>query len=262
MTFSMNHLGNNGRLANQMFQYAFLKSMSQKHSRDFVIPPSEIFGKHYYLNVFSSMDDCFDLECERGITDFPTLQEKVFHFDEELFENPPKQNINYYGFFQTEKYFSNVEDQIRKDFTFKSEILEPCSEFISEYDDVLALHIRRSDYLSNPNHPVQGLDYYERALKEFDDTLPVIIFSDDTVWCKEQSIFEDDRFMVSETEDTYQDLCLMSLCTHHIISNSSYSWWGSWLAKSKKTVAPQNWFGGDNINHNTKDLYLSDWIIL
>jgi hypothetical protein len=258
----MNHLGNNGRLANQMFQYAFLKSMAIKHDADFVIPPSEIFGKHYYLNVFSSMDDCFNLQCDRALTNYPTIQERFFHYDERLFEEPPNINVNYYGFFQTEKYFKHIEDDVRKDFTFKDEILEPCSEFMSDNKEVIALHIRRSDYLSNSNHPVQGLDYYEKALEKFEDTIPVIIFSDDVDWCKEQKLFESDRFMISETNDTYQDLCLMSLCTHHIISNSSYSWWGSWLAKSKKTVAPQNWFSGDNINHNTKDLYLSDWIIL
>jgi hypothetical protein len=53
----------------------------------------------------------------------------------------------------------------------------------------------------------------------------------------------------------------MSLCDYHIICNSSFSWWGSWLAKSKKTVAPKNWFGGDCINHNTEDLYLKNWIV-
>jgi len=68
--------------------------------------------------------------------------------------------------------------------------------------------------------------------------------------------------MISEGNATDADLCLMSLCKYHIIANSSYSWWGSWLAKSEKTIAPQKWFGGDCINYNTQHLYCSGWEIL
>ena len=88
------------------------------------------------------------------------------------------------------------------------------------FDNVISLHIRRTDYLTNSNHPVQTLKH-ESALKYFDDSIPVLIFSDDTSWCKEQEIFSDDRFMISESNDCYVDLCLMSLCNNHIIANSS-----------------------------------------
>ena len=71
-----------------------------------------------------------------------------------------------------------------------------------------------------------------------------------------------DRFLISESDNCYADLCIMTLCDYHIICNSSFSWWGSWLAKSKKTIAPKNWFGGDCINHTTEDLYLKDWIVI
>jgi hypothetical protein len=85
-----------------------------------------------------------------------------------------------------------------------------------------------------------------------------MIVSDDVNWCKEQEFFKGDRFTISENNSTSVDLCLQSLCTYHIICNSSFSWWGSWLAKSKKTVAPWPWY--ENID--MRDLYIPDWTIL
>ena len=89
----------------------------------------------------------------------------------------------------------------------------------------------------------------------------MIIFSDDTKWCKEQEIFSDDRFLVSEDNDQSYDLCLMSMCNDFIIANSSFSWWGAWLGNRGKVVAPKQWFG-KGLNHDTKDLYCSDWSVL
>ncbi|BCV08022.1 MAG: hypothetical protein CM15mL4_0670 [uncultured marine virus] len=62
----------------------------------------------------------------------------------------------------------------------------------------------------------------------------VLIFSDDPAWCKEHELFSDDRFLVSDNDDQYIDLCLMTMCEKHIIANSSFSWWGAWLSNSDK----------------------------
>lgn len=263
MSFSFNFIGNLGHLGNQMFQYAFTKGMSAKHSRPFYMPPHEVFGKYYNLKLLSNIDQCFNISCERRITNYPRLNERFFHFDEEFFENPPTEDVDFFGYFQTEKYFKHIENDLRKDFTFKDEILNTSLDFFESIgESSISLHIRRGDYVSNPNHPTQSSEYYNKALSHFDDNLPVLIFSDDPEWCKTQKIFDSERFLVSETYDTGIDLCLMSLCKYHIIANSSFSWWGSWLAKSEKTIAPQKWFGGDCINNNTKDLYCPDWIII
>ena len=149
----------------------------------------------------------------------------------------------------------------------------------------IMLHVRRGDSnLTDPRgfkwsytqcgdqHPVQPIEYYEKALAEFDDNQPVIVFSDSPEWVKEQEFFSEDRFLISEPQDKYADgsytpyvdLCLMSLCSHAIIANSSMSWWGAWLIKNpnKKVIAPKMWFGPTYADKNTKDLYCSDWIVL
>jgi len=265
---SFNRLGNIGRLANQMFQYASLRGIASNRGVPFCIPPKELFGKQD-LNVRNSdttLYDCFTLH-DMSIAvsnNTQTVMESGFSFDENLFNNCPD-NVDLFGYFQSEKYFKHIEDDIRNDFTFKEGISSEVNNFFNSYfdtNDVISLHIRRGDYTNNPNHPVQPLSYYSDALKRFDSDLPVIIFSDDSDWCKSQELFSDDRFAVSENNTTEFDLCLMSTCKYHIIANSSFSWWGSWLAKSEKTIAPRNWFGGSCVDHNTKDLYLNDWEVI
>ena len=260
---SFNRLGNLGHLGNQMFQYASLKGIASKNNTEFCFPEKKYFGKEWAVRSF--IDDCFNLKCKREITQFQSVMEPFFCFDERFFNI--QQDLDIFGYFQSEKYFVHIEDEIRKDFTFKEDILSPCVEMISELSDgkkkdFISLHIRRTDYTSNPNHPVQSLDYYKKALSNFDDQLSVIVFSDDFKWCNEQELFSSDRFLISESDNCYVDLCLMSLCTYHIIANSSFSWWGSWLAKSKKTIAPSYWFDGDCKKHDTKDLYLKEWVVL
>ena len=125
--------------------------------------------------------------------------------------------------------------------------------------DFISLHIRRGDYLYNPNHPVQPIEYYKKALEQMPKDLPVIVFSDDSQWCREHEFFEDNRFMISEDNEDHYDLCLMSMCGYHIIANSSFSWWGAWLAKSKKIIAPKDWFGADCVYKDVNDMEFGNW---
>jgi len=113
------------------------------------------------------------------------------------------------------------------------------------------------------------LAYYEEALKEFPEDQPVVICSDSPEWAAEQSLFDDDRFLISEPTEKYADgswepfvdLCIMSLCSGAIIANSSLSWWGAWLQNGRgKVVAPKTWFGPDYADKDTSDLYCPQWI--
>ena len=242
---SFNNLGNLGRLANQMFQYASLKGIARNRGYEFSIPPANVFGKRDPVVATAELNiyDVFGLDKKNKVGLIPNqvLMERMHTFDAELFENCPD-NIDIFGYYQTQKYFEHIEDEIRDDFTFDSELIKSCKEFLEYtyvFRDVIALHIRRGDYVSNPNHPSQSMEYYQRGLEMLPD-LDVIVFSDDAEWCKQQEIFSSDRFSISEGNTTDADLCLMSMCQYHVIANSSFSWWGAWLAKSKKVIAPKN----------------------
>lgn len=262
-----NLLGRMGRFANQMFQYASLKGIAKNIGADFCIP----YHKQYIDDgmgnkLRTELFDSFDLDVNIGLLNngyAPVVQERFFHFDEELFNLCPD-HVSLNGYFQTEKYFKHIESEIRKDFTFKDEILTPCKEMISSIENPIALHVRRTDYLTNcENHFNLPLEYYASALNHFDKDRNVVVFSDDPEWCKTQELFSDDRFMISDSSDNRVDLCLMTLCNDFIIANSSYSWWGAWLSanKNKKVIAPVQWFGktGYTKNHNTKDLIPDEW---
>lgn len=261
-------LGNLGRLGNQMFQYTALRGLAAKHSYEYCLPPKNFVGKKdpNCANSDTNIFECFKIpEVERRITNYPRVMEYCFELDQNLWDHCPD-NISLFGYFQTEKYFKHIENEIRKDFTFSDWIFEPCVELFKNNlgtKEVISIHLRRGDYLDNPYHIVQSVEYYEKALSYFEDDLPVMIFSDGVDWCKEQKLFKNDRFIFAEKNNTAVDLCLQSLCSYHIIGNSSFSWWGSWLGKSKKTIAPKRWFHPELYkDKNTKDMYLNNWIII
>ena len=262
---AFNNIGSLGRLGNQMFEYAALRGIAAEHGYDFMIPPPENGGIENY-----SLHSCFKLSPDRkeGVPECRYIQEPHFHFSEGLYKNCPD-DVSLYGFFQSWRYFHNVEDELRKDFTFHDSILQPCKDMMESVDgDPIMLHVRRGDpNLTDPRgfkwsytqcgsmHPVQPIEYYEKALSKFDAKQPVIVFSDSVDWVKEQEFFKPDRFLISEPEDKYADgsftpyadLCLMSLCSHAIIANSSMSWWCAWLQTNpdKIVIAPKMWFGPD-----------------
>lgn len=277
-----NRIGTMGRLGNQMFQYAALKGIAANRGFDYTIPNADA---NIQIDNYGLLE-AFELTTNRNVAwlrNQNQVNERFYHFDEELFNTCPD-GINICGFFQSEKYFKNVEEDLRKDFVFRSDWLEPCKEFMSELEgqEVAFLHVRRGDpnladkrgfkwaYVNiQDQHPVQPLEYYEEALKRFPEDMPIIVFSDAIDWCKEQEFFASDRFMFSEPEHVYEDgalvpyvdLCLMSLCDHAIIANSSMSWWGAWLISNpnKKVIAPKMWFGPAYADKDTKDLIPTEW---
>ena len=89
----------------------------------------------------------------------------------------------------------------------------------------------------------------------------MVIFSDDPSWCKEQTIFEVDRFLVAETRNPYVDMCLMTLCSDYIIANSTFSWWAAWLShnKNKIVVYPNKGVGLNNLDKDTEELFPREW---
>tara|TARA_B100001989_G_scaffold183924_1_gene133893 strand:+ start:13 stop:903 length:891 start_codon:yes stop_codon:yes gene_type:complete len=278
MTVSFNGLGNEGRLGNQMFQYAFIRGVSKRYGYDFIIPDAN-------ANRFDNygLFDCFELEgCKTGEGSYPTLECRDTAFNQKFLDECTD-NTNYSGVFQTEKYFANATEELRKDFTFHKEILDPCQEFINNVGDVIFLHVRRgnSNLIGNRGekwsyqmlqdyHPLMKKEYYLQALSHFDESKKVIVLSDTIDWCKKQDWLQDDRFLFSDSSYEvfddgasvpYIDLCLMSLCSGGIIANSSMSWWGAWLQNDTgKIIAPNPWYGAKAYNYGNAELCDADLI--
>lgn len=166
------------------------------------------------------------------------------------------------GFFQSEKYFKTYRLEILNYFTpsdlIQSKIVSVCTKLPKTYN---AIHVRRGDYLKNPNYHFNlPFDYYVNGIKLLNSTHPYVIFSDDIEWCKNNFIGKDFIFM--DTEKDYIELFVMANANNFIISNSSFSWWGAWLSQkeNKKVIAPINWFGPHAAHINTKDIIPEEWI--
>ena len=167
------------------------------------------------------------------------------------------------GYLQSEKYFKHIKDDVLNDFEFLDEIQNESNNFIDAYKDrtKVSVHLRRTDYVTHAHiHVPPSLNYYSNAMNMFDDAV-FFVFSDDIEWCKKQNIFNGKDVVFPSINDKYIDFCIMSMCDHNIIANSSYSWWASYLNKNvdKKIIAPSTWFG---FACNLNDLYMNNWTVL
>ena len=275
----MNSLGYMGRLGNQMFQFAALKGIARNRGFNFCFPPTNLTEEYPNVRVYDESvaagkaQHTLHLPFTFGSTSGlniqyldpkrPTAVESGFCFDENLFNRVPDWAC-IQGYFQSEKYFKHIRDELLLDYTFQDYILNPCKEMMSGLDSKpISLHVRRTDYTTNPNHTALVEKYYKNALTCFNDTDQVIVFSDDPIWCHDSGLFSEDRFLIAEGNSGYVDMCLMTMCKGHIIANSSFSWWGAWLADSEHVVAPSGWFAESNNQLlDTKDLIPEDWEIV
>ena len=265
------NIGYNGRFGNQLFQFASLVGISEKNGFKAIIPyknlnsvvQTSMDGNSF--NAKFELNNCFEINDDffgDPIVKY-NKQESHFHFDESFFSIPDFTNLN--GYFQTEKYFDHCEERIKQILKFKEDILdESLSSLPKTENELVSIHIRRGDYTnSNPYHPLNGKEYVDLSIANFEKDYHFVIFSDDIDWCK--SIWGDDiNFSIFNSRSQYIDFCAMSLCHHNIISNSSFSWWASYLNKNidKKIIAPKNWFGPGFSNYILDDLYTKKMTII
>jgi hypothetical protein len=271
------HFGVLGRLGNQMFQYSAIYSMAKKYNIPFYLPKidTEIYRcfnvtanvTSEYFNIFDAPNELYktNIRINHESILLETEEQKIKFFSakfDENYYNYSHNNKSILGFFQNYRYFQEFEKHIRKEFTFKNQYHSVAISYFNTFKDQkpIALHIRRTDYLNSDILNNLSLEYYDNALSFFSKESPVLVFSDEPAWCSQQKIFDSDRFKIITTNNTYIDLCLMSLCHFHIIANSTYSWWGSWLAKSRKTICPKQWFSEQYECLDSKELRLPNWI--
>ena len=251
-----------GGLGNIMFQIATTYALAMDNSDECVFYRHE-GNQHGNPSV----------ENENGIlsrVNFTTTEgfspkflytEPHFHYNKVPYAN----NLLLDGYFQSERYFSHRRKDIISLFSPTEEMNEYLTSKYSHLfaNETIGVHVRRGDYLNLPNHhPACDKNYYEKALSLFtnEKEYDIIMFSDDMKWCKDNF---DSSFNFIDGESPAIDMLLMSRCSHNIIANSSFSWWGAWLneSKHKRIVAPIKWFG-DSVKHNTKDLISQQWNLI
>lgn len=277
-----------GGLGNQLFQYAFGKTLASKNNC-----PLYLDLRHFEQNKLHSgyALDCYNIQATiadnsllndyqewklrlssklSGVLpcSFGHYHEPEFSYSETNLNAP--QNKILVGYWQSEKYFSQIEDTLRRDLTPSNEIVERNQDYRSLIGErnAVSVHVRRGDYLTNPNaaslYEECGVDYYQRALEYINQKTqnPVFfIFSDDIDWCRSNLTFPGEHHFVSgEAKGPHDDLYLMSQCRHHIIANSTFSWWGAWLstAVEKLVISPKKWFKDGKLSCN--DLTNRDWV--
>jgi len=265
-----------GGLGNQMFQYSVARRLALKHGTKVKIDLAwlETEGKKadairvYELGAFKIEAGFY----KPKLFSKPRLvHENQFKFDPTVLELPD--NVLLQGYWQSYKYFEDQADQIRKDFTFKTVAEGVNAKILKEIKQTTAvsIHIRRGDYLtskaSSQFHGTQSLEYYRTAVGELTKKVKsphFFVFSDEPAWCKQNLKFD---FPTTYAENNsansgHEDMRLMSACQHHILANSSFSWWGAWLNPnpSKLVIAPKLWFRDKSID--TSDLMPEGWIRL
>lgn len=285
-----------GGLGNQMFNYAAGKRLSIKLGIELKLDvsgyPTKV-GENCMLDVFN-IDECIATKDEiYRIKQYSNslfvrmknrlsktslfsksgyIKEKHFEFDPEIISLGD--NVYLDGYWQSEKYFIDIENEIRHSFTIKepqtgeNEIL---AEKIYNTSSVFIL-VRRGAYASEPevraSHGLVPLEYYKSCVDKIAQYVPdphffVFTNDDDRDWTKENLNLKFPTIYVDHNDkNNYnEDLRLMSQCKHAICSNSSWAWWGAWLITNPQKIvyAPKKWF---NVNINTRDLYPPDWILV
>lgn len=255
-----------GRIGNNLFQIAAAASLAHQHNTSFVANVTEAWCPEPdncnlmdYLQQFKT-NILRNVNLEHiNLHDFREFKEK----DARYSPIPYQENINLNGYFQSEKYF--IESIVRNLFAIDKDTLNYIKV---KYHDVLftgeavtAIHVRRGDYLKNPQYySICSMPYFNKAIEYIGRDKKYLVISDDIVWCKKHFIGENFNFV--EGEDPIVDLYLQSLCTNNIISNSSFSWWGAWLNDNptKIVVTPKQWFGKYHEHLSTADLIPEKWI--
>jgi len=283
-----------GGLGNQMFQYAFGRSLSYGRHVPLKLDISWYSGqskRNFCLNHFNiNALIASDLEINRvryGPNNLvgkiqskfqrllPYYKRRVIQQREGIFDrNILRASRNAYlsGYWASEKYFQHIAPVIRDDFKLTEALNQTnsfCHQRIQERQ-AISIHIRRGDYLEGNNarfFGAQPLAYYHRAIDfmvEHVNQPFFFLFSDDIDWVKKNLSIDFPCEYVSHNDLAlaYYDLFLMSHCKHHIIANSTFSWWGAWLCKNpnKIIIAPRQWYNDPGVSH--PDLIPPTWIQL
>lgn len=218
----------NTGLGNQMFQVASTIGIAIKNNQEWRLP----YWEHPFVYDFPISTETYPVyDVPWGYQDIKVDGDVALH-----------------GYMQAHEYFDHIEDFIREVFRFAYGYIlnEP----------FIAIHVRRGDYTGiSEHHTLLGKDYYDAALSLLPKDLKRVVFTDDKITAKE--VVPSFYWMFDGSPE--DDMRLMTKADYHVIANSSFSWWGAWLSKSKKVIAPKAWFGPKSAHLSTEDLIPKYW---
>lgn len=290
-----------GGLGNQMFQYALGLRLALKNKADLVLdttflndrfPRKEITFRTYDLDVFTLTPRFTALSKISRAVPIPAVwlggdlvlselknligisrfikENKDYVFDEKVLQAGG--NVTLWGRWQSEKYFADIEKEVRDALRFRHPLTGEAARLADEIrgENSVSLHIRRGDYVAFKSmKAIMGetdISYYARAAEYIGARVPephFFVFSDDIAWGRENVTSPFKMTYVSDASRGPKDshhLELMSLCKHNIITNSTFSWWGAWLNRNpeKIVIAPKRWHTGAIPGQD--DIILATWV--
>jgi hypothetical protein len=279
-----------GGLGNQLFQYAVARNLAHIHKTSIKvdITPFETYKLHEYsLDQFKIHESIAStrniarlknptirerikakIRHRKPVPPVSYIREKQFHFNPDILKLPD--NVYLEGYWQSPKYFLNILDILRDEFTPRKSPEGKDLEILKKIKNTnsISIHMRRGDYVNNPitqeYHGVCDIDYYKSCIKLIVDQVTdphFFLFSDDPEWSIKNLHIDYNLTAVThnDAKKNFEDLRLMTHCNHQIIANSSFSWWAAMMNTNQDKIiyAPQNWF--KNSKNDTRDLLPLNW---
>lgn len=279
-----------GGLGNQLFQYATAREVAARSGKELILDLSELdrtvdlpdarrftLANEPISARLPNESEAVILAKYRGrirrrLHSFRPLrlivEKRPYRWDKRLSEVRCDSYLD--GYWQSYKYFCGSRDAVRKELGIYSRAFKHPDAFF--FEGSVGVHVRRGDYITNVkaagHHGFVGLDYFQQAMAYMRSSISharFIIFSDDVAWCREHLLGHGDVKLAVDVLGICDDVTefrALSSCQHHIISNSSFSWWAAWLKQNETgiTIAPKRWLLGSQLD--TSDLIPGSWISL
>lgn len=267
-----------GRLGNQMFGFALyrqLLKMGKEVYVDFLHEPLIDFFAFQYnvIDKETALEYLKDRDNRNIIKrwEYRIFPQRCLCYEEKatgVFDKNVLRLDEVYlnGYWQSERYFSDVTEEIRRMYRFPDLLTDYQQKMLDEIQSKqsVSMHIRRGDYLEHPElYGTITMEYYDRAMRyiqERKENVYFYIFTNDIPWAM-QNFKRDNTFIIEDSghADTGNlDMALMAACKDNIIANSSFSWWGAWLNRNQEkiVIAPKEW----EVNRSTRDIWCKGWL--
>jgi hypothetical protein len=276
-----------GGLGNQMFQYACARAICLRTGFDLILDTRRYERKSDFPFGLAHFKTSGQSGSARNLP--PDKSQAVRYAIWRALKRPPRfvrerglgfndavpgldMPVYLHGYWQSQRYFDDQLASIRKDFEFAAPPDSENAAWLSKVETArsVSVHLRRGDYVKDPRinaaHGTCSVDYYQRAIRAIAEKAniepDIYVFSDDPAWASDNLAFPFPTSVIGHNgaARNFEDLRLMSACAHHVIANSSFSWWGAWLNSSpaKLVIAPKRWYARADLSN--PDICPPDWI--